>query len=62
MAMIVVEDLPVKLLAIAAYGFAFRVEEKIVDDVFVRMCLLEVGRGGNVEGFNNGQWTVDNGQ
>ena len=54
MSMIVVEDAPVKLFSIAAYGLSLCVEEEIVGNVFVLTCPLEVSRGGTVEGLYDG--------
>ena len=34
-----VENIPIKLLTIAAHGFAFGIEEETIDESFVGLCL-----------------------
>ena len=48
-----VEHVPVEFLAVASYGFPFRVEEEVVGDAFVGLGAFQVGRCGDVESLDD---------
>ena len=52
-ALIGIEDIPIKLLTIASYGFAFGIKEEVIDESFIGLCLYEVFRRRDVESLDN---------
>ena len=54
-----IENAPIELLPITAYRLPLSIEKEVVHQAFIGLCLKEVFRRCDVEGFDNGSITTN---